>query len=40
MTASAVHKIERVLCSVIHVLPNKDLQSRHVIGTEFSLQPV
>ena len=37
MTASAVHS-ERVLCSVIRVyLPNKDLQSRHVIGTEISL---
>ena len=29
--------IERVLCSVIRVLPNKDLQSSHVIGTEISL---
>ena len=45
MTASAVHKLTRVLCSVIRVLPidlhttlpNKDLQSRHVIGTEISL---
>ena len=29
--------IERVLCSVIRVLPNKNLQSRHVIGTDISL---
>ena len=37
MTAAAVHNLTRVLCSVIRVLPNKDLQSRHVIGTEISL---
>ena len=46
MTASAVHKLtEYCMCSVIRVLPielhttlpNKDVQSRHVIGTEISL---
>ena len=45
MTASAVHKLTEYLCSVISVLPidlhttlpNKDVQSRHVIGTEISL---
>ena len=36
-TALAVHKNGGVLCLVIRVLPNEDLQSRHVIGTEISL---
>ena len=39
MTASAVgrYKLSECCVSVIRVLPNKDLQSRHVIGTEISL---
>ena len=44
-SSTCAHNIDRVLCSVIRVLPidlhttlpNKDLQSRHVIGTEISL---
>ena len=38
MTASAVHKLSEYCVQLsVYILPNKDLLSRHVIGTEISL---